>query len=417
VSLRPAVEAPAAAPDSRPLLRRTFAALEGRDFRIFWVGQLISVTGTWMQSVAQGWLVLQLTGSPFLLGVAVAARSLPVLILGVPAGVAADRFDRRRLIIATSLLSMVVATLLAALTISNRIDFGMVVALAIVAGSANAIEMPARQSLVVELAGRGQLANAIALNSLLFNGARVIGPALAGLIVAVYGPGWAFAVNAATFVPVIIGLLMIGPALVERARVATRGAIGELIAYLRLETRVGGLLLLLAFQTAFASGHLIIGPAVAEQLGVGAQGLGFLLAATGLGAVVAGLRLAAYPDRGSRRRVLTGAGLLLAAALAAVGFSTVFALTLACFAAAGFGMVTFNATANTLIQTIVSEHLRGRVMSLYTIVQLGLLPAGSLLMGALADAAGAAQALAIGGGLWGVTVVTAFGLSRRLRAL
>jgi MFS family permease len=340
-----------------------------------------------------------------------------VLVLGVPAGVAADRFDRRQLIIATSLVSTAVASLLAILTLSNRIDFGMVVALAVVAGAANAVELPARQSLVVDLAGRGQLANAIALNSLLFNGARVVGPALAGLIVAAYGPGWAFAVNAVSFVPVIIGLLMIGPGLAERARVAARGAIGELVGYLRLETRVGGLLLLLAFQTAFASGHLIIGPAVAVQLGARAEGLGFLLAATGLGAVVAGLRLAAFPDRGSRRPVLIGAGLLLAAALVAVGFSNAFGLTLGAFAAAGFGMVTFNATANTLIQTIVAERLRGRVMSLYTIVQLGLMPAGSLLMGALADKLGAAQALSIGGLLWGVTIVGAFGLSRRLRAL
>ncbi|HZM72706.1 MAG TPA: MFS transporter [Candidatus Polarisedimenticolia bacterium] len=413
----PTLEAPLEVPATRPLLERTFAALGERDFRIFWIGQLISVTGTWMQSVAQGWLVLQLTGSPFLLGVAVAARSLPVLVLGIPAGVAADRFDRRRLIIATSLVSIVVAALLAVLTLTERINFGTIIVLAVIAGAANAVEMPARQSLVVELAGRERLANAIALNSLLFNGARVIGPAIAGLIVAFYGPGWAFAVNAASFVPVIAGLLLIGPGLAERVRVAARGAVGELVAYLRLETRISGLLLLLALQTTFASGHLVIGPAVARQLGVGAEGLGFLLAATGLGAVVAGLRLAAFPDKGLRWRVLVGSGLVLAAALGGVGLSPGFGVTLVLFAAAGFGMVTFNASANTLIQSLVAERLRGRVMSLYTIVQLGLIPAGSLLMGALADMVGAAEALTIGGALWGLTVVVAFGSSRRLRRL
>ncbi|MCI0345333.1 MAG: MFS transporter, partial [Chloroflexi bacterium] len=327
------------------------------------------------------------------------------------------RFDRRQVIVVTSVVGAATAALLAILTLSGRIDFETVVILALVAGAANAVEMPARQSLVVELAGRERLANAIALNSLLFNGARVIGPAIAGLIVALFGAGWAFAVNAASFVPVVAGLLLIGPPLLERARVAARGAIGELIAYLRLETRATGLLLLLGLQTTFASGHLVIGPAVARQLGVGAEGLGFLLAATGLGAVFAGLRLAAFPDTGLRWRVLVLSGLVLAASLGAVGLTPGFALTLGAFALAGVGMVTFNASSNTIIQSLVAERLRGRVMSLYTIVQLGLIPAGSLLMGALADVVGAAQALGIGGAMWGASVVAAFGLSRGLRRL
>ena len=412
----PSGGAAASAEAGRPLLRRTFAALQEREFRIFWIGQLISVTGTWMQSVAQGWLVLQLTGSPFLLGVAVGARALPVLILGVPAGVAADRFDRRRVILATSVVGAATSVLLAALTLTGRVDYGIVLILAIVAGAANAIEMPARQSLVVELAGPRLLANAIALNSLLFNGARVLGPALAGLIVAAYGPGWAFAVNAASFVPVVVGLLLIAPA-AARPLTAARKAVGELVAYLRLETRVTALLGLLALQTTFASGHLVIGPAVARDLGVGAEGLGFLLAATGLGAVLAGLRLAAFPDGGSRWRILAAAGLLLGLALGGVAIARGFAVTLGCFAAAGVGMVTFNASANTLIQSLVGEALRGRVMSLYTIVQLGLIPAGALFMGALADRLGAAEALGVGGLLWAVSVALAFGAGRRLRTL
>jgi MFS family permease len=399
------------------LIQRTFAALHHRDFRIFWIGQLISVTGTWMQSVAQGWLVLQLTGSPFLLGVAVAARSLPVLVLGLPAGVVADRFDRRRIILATSFVATATSAVLAWLTLTGRVDFGMVVVLAIVAGCANALEMPARQSLVVELAGPRHIANAIALNSLLFNGARVVGPALAGLVVAAFGTGWAFAINAISFVPVIGGLLLISPLAADLRLAATRGAFGELVAYLRRETRITALLALLAIQTVFASGHLIIGPAVARDLGVGAEGLGFLLAATGVGAVVAGLRLAAYPDSGARWPVMAGAGLLLAGALVGVRFAGGFGLTLVCFGAAGLSMVTFNASANTIIQSIVESRLRGRVMSLYTIVQLGIMPAGSLFAGALADVGGAAVALGIGGVLWAVTVVLAFAAVRRLRAL
>jgi len=401
---------------SPALLRRTFASLGERDFRIFWFGQLVSITGTWMQSVAQGWLVLELTGSPFLLGLAVAARSAPVLLLVVPAGIAADRFDRRRLILATSVVGALTSATLAILTLTDRIDVPTILALAVVAGSANAIEMPARQSLVAELAGDRHLANAIALNSLLFNSARVLGPALAGLIVAAFGPGWAFGVNALSYGPVVVGLLVIAPSAIRPVTRARR-ALGELGRYLRAEPRVTYLLGLLAIQTAVASGHLVIGPAVALALGQGPEGLGFLLAATGLGAVIAGLRLAAFPDRGSRWRVLVTAGLVLSAALAALIVLPGYGLALVCFAAAGLGMVTFNASANTIIQTLVPDALRGRIMSLYTLVQLGLLPAGSLFAGALAERLGAPVALGVGGLVWGVAVVAAFGLSPRLRAL
>ncbi len=399
------------------LVRRTFASLGEREFRIFWVGQLISVTGIWMQSLAQGWLVLGLTGSPFLVGVVVAARSLPVLILALPAGVLADRLDRRRVVVWTSFVGLAIAGALAFLTLTGQITLPAILVLAVLAGTANAVEVPARQSLVAELAGQRHLANAIALNSLLFNAARVLGPALAGLIVAAFGPGWAFAVNAVSYVPVIVGLLVIAPAAADRPILQARGAFGQLLAYLRSETRVALLLGLLAAQTIFASGHLIIGPAVARELGQGAEGLGFLLAATGLGAVAAGLRLAAFPDRGRRWRSLFLAGMILAGSLGALAAVDAYPLALLSFAGAGLGMVTFNASANTIIQSLVPDVLRGRVMSLYVIVQLGLMPAGSLLAGALAERFGALVALAIGGLAWGVVVVLAFGASRRLRTL
>lgn len=402
---------------SQGLVRRTFASLGEREFRIFWIGQLISVTGTWMQSLAQGWLVLSLTGSPLLVGVVVAARSLPVLVLALPAGVLADRLDRRRVVVWTSLVGLAISGALAFLTLTGQITLPAILVLAVLAGTANAVEMPARQSLVAELAGQRHLANAIALNSLLFNAARVLGPALAGLIVAAFGPGWAFAVNAVSYGPVIAGLLVISTVAVERPVLRARAAFGQLLAYLRSETRVAILLALLAAQTVFASGHLVIGPAVARALGQGAEGLGFLLAATGLGAVAAGLRLAAFPDRGRRWRSLLVAGLILGGSLGALAVVDAYPLALLCFAGTGLGMVTFNASANTIIQSLVPDLLRGRVMSLYTLVQLGLMPAGSLLAGALAERFGAVTALAIGGFAWGVVVILAFALSRRLRTL
>ena len=398
-------------------LRKTFVAFEERDFRIFWLGQLVSVTGTWMQTVAQGWLILIITGSPFVLGLAAAARSIPVLILVVPAGVAADRFDRRKVILATSVVAMLASSLLGVLTIIDRVDEITILALAAVLGVTNAFEMPARQSYVSELIGRRHLANAIALNSLLFNSARVVGPAIAGILVAVVGPGWAFALNGLSYLPVIFGLLLISKVHVPRLGVGARSAIPEIVGYLRSERRVSALLGLLAAQTIFASGHLILGPSLAQDLGQGAEGLGVMLSATGVGAIVGGLRLAATSERSSRWQVLLAAGLALAVGLIGVGLTTSYPITLLCFAISGWGMVTFNASSNTLIQTIVPDRLRGRVMSVYTLTLLGLMPVGGILMGALASEFSSAIALGIGGAAYGLLVVAGFTLARPLRRL
>jgi MFS family permease len=398
-------------------LRRTFVAFEERDFRVYWLGQLLSVTGTWMQQVAQGWLILQLTGSPFYLGLAVAARSIPVLILVVPAGIIADRFDRRKIIVATSIVAMLASGLLGVLAVLGTIDVTTVLVIAAVLGLTNAFEMPARQSFVTELIGKRHLANAIALNSLLFNAARVVGPAIAGILVAVVGAGWAFVINSASYLPVIVGLLLIGRVHVPRLGVAARTAIPEALRYVRGERRVAALLGLLAAQTIFAAGHLILGPSLADDLGQGAEGLGVLLSATGIGAIAGGLRLAATSDHAQRWRALLLAGLLLAVGLIGVGLTRSYAVTLLCFAVAGWGMVTVNALSNTLIQTIVPDRLRGRIMSLYVLVLMGLMPAGGILMGWLATETDSATALAIGGAAYGVTTILAFASIRALRRL
>jgi MFS family permease len=398
-------------------IRQTFAALRERDFRIFWIGLLVSVTGTWMQTVAQGWLVLQLTGSPFVLGVAAAVRSLPVLVLALPAGYAADRFDRRVIVLVTTAVATLATGLLGVLTILGSVDITTVLVLAGVLGVSNAFEMPARQSFVSEIAGKGNLANAIALNSLLFNSARVVGPAIAGILVALVGPGWAFMLNSISFLAMIGGLLLIRRIHVPRLGVAVRKAIPEVVAYLRSEPRVTMLLGVLAAQTIFASGQFILGPSLAQDLGQGAEGLGVLLSATGAGAVVGGLRLAATADRRDRRRVLLVAGLALGVSLAGVGLSSSYPVTLLCFVIAGWGTVTFNATANTLIQTIAPDRLRGRVMSLYTVSLLGLMPVGGILLGSLADRLGSASAIAIGGVVYAVIIAAAFAASRALRRL
>ena len=407
-------EAPA---DGTGRLRRTFSALGERDFRIFWLGQLVSVTGLWMQTVAQGWLILELTGSPFVLGLAAAARSVPVLVLVIPAGIAADRFDKRRIIITTNIVATGASGLMGVLAILDAIDVPIVLLIAAILGVTNAFEMPARQSYVSELVATRYLANAIALNSLLFNSARVVGPAMAGILVAVVGPGWAMLVNSISYVPVMIGLLMIRRVYVPRKVVRAGAALLEAVRYLRSEPRLAHLFPLLAAQTILASGPLILAPSLARDLGQGAEGLGVLLAATGIGAVFGGLRLAATSERESRWRLLLAAGLALAAGNVGVFFAGSYPVALLCFAVQGWGMVTFNASSNTLIQTITPDRLRGRIMSLYALVLLGLMPAGGVLLGAIANSLGSAAALAIGGTVYGAIVVAGFAASRSLRRL
>jgi MFS family permease len=411
----PIVEAPEVGATAR--LRRTFVAFGERDFRIFWLGQLVSVTGLWMQTVAQGWLILQLTGSPFVLGVAAAARSVPVLLLVIPAGIAADRFDKRRIIIATNVVATGASGLMGVLAILGAIDVPTVLVIAAVLGVTNAFELPARQSYVSELVGTRFLANAIALNSLLFNAARVVGPAIAGIIVALVGPGWAMLVNSISYVPVMIGLLLIRHAHVPRPVVRAGAALAEAVRYLRSEPRLAHLFPLLAAQTILASGPLILAPSLARDLGQEAEGLGVLLAATGIGAVFGGLRLAATSERSSRWRLLLIAGLALAAGNIGVVLSGSYAVALLCFGVQGWGMVTFNASSNTLIQTITPDRLRGRIMSLYALVLLGLMPAGGILLGSIADELGSAAALAIGGAAYGAIIAAGFAASRSLRRL
>jgi MFS family permease len=403
---------------AHPLLARTFAALGQRDFRIFFIGQAISVTGTWMQTVALGWLVLLLTGSPLALGIAFAARTAPVMVLSFVGGMAADRFDRRRLLLVVNGAAGIVSVTLAAMTALDLVDMTAVIVLSVLLGVTNAFEMPARQSYVVELSGREHLANAIALNSLMFNGARILGPAIAGVVVAAFGPAPAFVVNAVTYIPILVSLWLVRA---RSARVGTRfrGAFGATVAYLRREPRVAGLLGLLSASSILASGHFTLGPAVAADLGQDADGFGILMSATGIGAVAAGLVLAAGASRTGRGRgrILVGSALGLAAAEVLVGLAGGYLVTVLAFGFIGMSFVSYNATSNTLLQSIVPDEMRGRVMSLFTLALMGLMPVGSLLLGAIGDVIGSATAIAIGGAAWGVVALATFLVRRDLRRL
>jgi len=375
-------------------------ALSHRNFALFFAGQGISLCGTWMQSLAQSWLVYRLTGSPFLLGLVGFVGQVPVLAFGLFGGLLADRWPRRRLMVTTQALSLVQAALLAGLTLSGRITVGWILALAALLGTINALDMPVRQSLVADLVPRSDLPSAIGLNSSAFNAARILGPSIAGIIVAAAGEGLCFLVNAASFLVVIACLLAIreGTDLRKGTDLKSVPFLAEGLRYAWQTPHVRGLLTLIAVLILTAMPYAVVLPVYAgEILKTGPGGLGALMAATGVGALMGALQIA---RRGSIRglgTVIAKAAALFGLSLLALAASTALWLSLLAIIAVGYGMVTSMAGTNTLLQSLVPDSLRGRVMSLYTVVFLGLAPFGSLFAGAVAVHIGTPLTIATGG--------------------
>lgn len=380
--------------------RARFPALLSRNFRLYWVGQGVSLIGTWMQSVAVGWLVWRLSHSPFLLGLVGVAMTLPILAFSLYAGVVADRFVRRRVIVLTQSLAMVQAIVLAALVTFGTPRVEVVLALVAVSGLINAFDLPARQSFVSETVDAATLPNAIALHSTIFNTARLVGPALAGIVLATLGEAPCFWINAASFAAVLWGLLRMdlparkpgggdGPAVARMV---------EGVRYAWGEPRLRNLLVLLGTAGSLGFQYTVLLPVYAGRiLNAGASGYGILMSAGGVGSLVAALAMTRQQDRWRlRRNLLVG---LSAFGLALVAFSQsrVFALSIALNACAGFGMILYAASTNTLIQLSVREEFRGRVMSLYTLMFVGTAPAGSFLLGFVAEHFGAPAATIISG--------------------
>ena len=383
---------------------RGVVAFQHRNYRLFFSGQLISLIGTWMQQVAQAWLVLQLTGDPIWLGIVATAQFLPVMVFGLFAGVAADAFSKRRVLIGTQVSMMILAAVLAVLVIANVVQVWMIVGLAFLLGIANAVDMPVRQSFAVELVGREDVSAAVALNSAMFNGARVVGPAAAGLAIGAFGVAAAFALNAVSFLAVILGLwLMDERELRIGARIARPSSIGavtrnlaEGLAYVR-QTRIVLLATVVVGTVATVGMNFgVLIPAFAQHdLGSDATGYGFLMAASGIGSLLAALRLV-FGGRPRPIRLASGA-LILGVASVALAVCRIFPLSLALMVVVGFGSILMAATANATIQLAVPDHLRGRVMSVYTTVFSASVPIGGLTMGAVASGFGASLAIALGG--------------------
>jgi MFS family permease len=387
---------------------RGATAFRHRNYRIFFAGQTVSLIGTWMQQVAQAWLVLELTGDPLWLGVVAAAQFLPVMVLGLFAGVAADALPKRPTLVATQTVMMTLAVILAILTISGLVQVWMILVLAILLGCANAVDMPVRQAFAIELVGREDVGNAVALNSAMFNGSRIVGPALAGLTIGAFGVGAAFVLNAASFLAVIVALLALDETTLRTPRrVARPGTAGEVVEnlveglrYVRNTPLVLLAVLVVGGVATFGMNFNVLIPAfAADDLASGAIGYGFLMAASGVGALIAALVLA-FRGKARASRMATGAIVLGLASVALAATSTYF-LALGLMALIGYGGISMAATANTTIQLAVPDDLRGRVMSVYTTIFASSAPIGGLLMGAIASGYGPAVAIALGGVLSG----------------
>ncbi|MBI1930314.1 MFS transporter [Candidatus Poribacteria bacterium] len=379
-------------------LSSTFTAFKHRNFQLWWLGQMVSLVGTWMQTVALGWLVYQLTNSPLSLGLVGFFQSLPVLLLSLFGGVVADRTNKRALIVCTQTAAMLLAFVLSALTFSGMVHIQHLFLVAFCLGIVQAFDMPARQAFVVEMVGKEDLMNAIALNSTIFNGARILGPAVAGALVAVVGVGWCFFLNGVSFLAVIAGLLFMR---FPKSRTVARqesvwANLAEGLKYIVRSPIVLTLESLVAVASLFGMPYARLMPVFAKDvLQVGAHGYGFLFSATGSGALMGALLLASLGNFQHKGWLVTAGNLLYPVMLLAFSFSRWFPLSLVFLVGVGFSMITQNATTNTLLQMTVPDHLRGRVMSVHAIFFGGLAPFGDVLAGTVASFSSAPTAVGL----------------------
>ncbi len=381
-------------------LPATLRALQYRNFQLFFSGQLISLVGTWMQNVAESWLVYRLTGSAVLLGAVGFAGQIPSFLFSPLAGIVADRYPRHRLVIATQTSAMVLAFILATIVLLGVVQIWHIFVLAALLGVVNAFDIPARQSFMVEMVGRNDLMNGIALNSSMFNASRVVGPAIAGILVASIGEGWCFFANAVSYIAVLTGLFMmkLPPYQKVKHEASPFEHLLEGFRWVIGNTPVHAILALLGVVSLTAMPYSVLMPIFADRiLHGGAKALGTLMGATGIGALTGALVLAS-------RKTLKGLGSWVAISavsfgtcLIAFAYSRFYWLSLAMLVPTGFSLMIEMGSTNTLLQSMVPDRLRGRVMAVYSMMFMGMGPMGSLAAGAAADRLGAPGTVAIGG--------------------
>jgi len=377
----------------------TFRSLRHRDFRLYWFGQMVSLIGTWMQSTAQAWLVLELSNSAFLLGVVGAFGTLPVFFFSLPAGVLADRVKKRKLLILTQVSAMTLALVLAFLTFTGLVKVWHVMILALLLGLVNAFDAPTRQSFVKEMVGGEDLLNAIALNSTMFNAARILGPAAAGILISLVGEAGCFLLNGLSYLAVIAGLSMMRMDDIVYRSVGRSLLVSfkQGLGYVKKTRRVLALILMASSLSIFGFSYAILMPIFARDiLKAGPRGLGFLMAAIGTGAITAGLSLASRKAEEKLKYLQVGI-LVFFVSLFLFSFSRSLYLSLLVLVGTGWGMLTLIATCNTLLQEIIPDELRGRVLAFYTMMFLGTMPIGSFLAGTLGQTLGVIWTVRLGG--------------------
>ncbi len=393
-------EPKAPVPARRLSWRTTLRALRHRNFQLFFGGQMISLTGTWMQNIAQDWLVYRLTGSSLLLGIVAFMNLIPVLILAPVAGIVADRLNRHRIVILTQTLAMLLGLTLAILTLSGLIRIWEIMVLTTMLGIVIAFDIPARQSFLMDMVGREDLFNAIALNSSMFNAARIVGPAFAGLLVAWIGEGWCFFANGVSYLAVIAGLLMMRLP-TQVSHLPTGSVLEHMVEgfqFARRTAPVRSLLLLVGMVSLVAMPYTVLMPIFAASiLQGGPRGLGLLMGATGIGALLGSLTLASKRDVRGLGRWVWVAAVAFGSSLIAFAISRSFWISFALLVPVGFGMMVQMGAVNTLLQVMTPDRLRGRVMALYSMMFIGMAPIGALLGGAIASKIGAPWTVAIGG--------------------
>src|SRR5512143_1366361 len=403
--------------DTGPI-KTLFRSLRHRNFRLFFIGQLVSLIGTWMQNVGQAWLVLELTHSSFKLGIVSALQFAPMLFLSFPAGVYIDLFDKRKIIIATQAAYLVLAFTLAFLDWTGTVRYWHVVVLATLLGCLNTIDMPARQAFIIEMVGKDDLMNAIAMNSSIFNAARAVGPAIAGLLIGAAGTAACFFANGLSYLAVLWGLLHMtfeGAPNRERRPFRMLEDIGEALRYIRTTPVVLVTMLLVAVVSVFATNFNVLVPVFARQeLHRDAAGFGFLMSSFGIGALLGAVSLAILSRSGPNPALLLGGGTGLSLALVLIGFQKSFGLSALLLALSGWFMVTFFGMANTTVQLNTEDRLRGRVMSVYTFLFGGLTPFGSLFAGSVSHQIKSPLTFALGGLICGVVFLVVIMKRRRI---
>ena len=401
-------------------LLRTFIALRHRNYRLFFFGQMISLIGTWMQTTAQAWLVLELTHSAWLLGLVGALQFLPVMVLSLFGGVLADRLPKRTALLFTQSFALVQATVMWILVATGTVQIWHIMILAALLGLTNSLDMPTRQAFVVEMVGREDLPNGVALNSSIFNMARVLGPGLGGLMIAWLGVAPLFLLNAISFIAVIIGLFMIDQKQLfalptrrsEGARPSTFQSLREGLSYVWHVPSVLLVIVLIGVISLFGINFNVMLPLFATTvLHSGAAGFGFISSAFGLGSLFSALWIAWTNHKPSIRYMLVAA-LVFCVLEVSFALSQAYILSLVLIASVGFAQIALSATANTTLQTVAPNHLRGRVMSVYMMVFAGSVPLGNIFAGGLAHLYGAPISLLVGGGLSLIAAITGWFLRK-----